>query len=63
MTTYDFGNGLVPAHKHVNGGGWVADTANVSDTAFIGEEAHVYGNVSPGETDIIKRSESEGSPL
>lgn len=41
MTTYDFGNGLVPAHKHVNGGGWVADTANVSDTAFIGEEALV----------------------
>ena len=31
MITFDFndGNGPVPAHKHPNGGGWVADTAKV----------------------------------
>jgi len=27
MTKFDFGAGPVPAHKHKNGGGWVADTA------------------------------------
>ena len=26
MTIFDFGNGNVPAHRHVNGGGWVADS-------------------------------------
>ena len=45
-TTYDFndGNGPVPAHRHSNGGGWVADTATVADTAYLGPTAHVYGN-------------------
>ena len=43
---FDFqdGNGPVPAHKHPKGGGWVADTASVSETAFVGPNAQVYGN-------------------
>jgi len=42
---FDFGNGagLVPAHRHNNGGGWVADTASVDDTAYIGNKARVFG--------------------
>ena len=46
MTTFDFddGKGPVPAHKHPNGGGWVADTAKVAKTAYVGAEARVYGN-------------------
>jgi UDP-3-O-[3-hydroxymyristoyl] glucosamine N-acyltransferase len=46
MTTFDFddGKGPVPAHKHYNGGGWVADTAKVADTAHVGRDARVYGN-------------------
>jgi len=46
MTKFDFndGNGLVPAHQHINGGGWVADSASVSDTAYIGPNARVCGN-------------------
>ena len=45
--TFDFGSGLVPAHRHANPagdvqGGWVADTATVSPTAFIGPDARVY---------------------
>ncbi len=44
MTTFDFGAGPVPAHKHPNGGGWVADTATVSNTAYVGIDARVYGN-------------------
>ena len=44
MTTFDFGTGPVPAHKHPNGGGWVADTATVSETAYVGPDARVYGN-------------------
>ena len=45
MTKFDFndGNGPVPAHQHSNGGGWVADTASVSDTAYVGLDAQVYG--------------------
>jgi len=41
---YNFGNGPVPAHQHYNGGGWVADTAKVADTVFIGLNAEVFGN-------------------
>jgi len=44
MTTFDFGAGPVPAHQHPNGGGWVADTASVSETAYIGPAARVSGN-------------------
>lgn len=47
MTEYfDFedGNGLVPAHRHSNGGGWVADTAYVAPTAYVGPNARVYHN-------------------
>jgi hypothetical protein len=45
MTTFDFGNGMgpVPAHKHVNGGGWVADTARVGKNVMVGPDAMVYG--------------------
>ena len=46
MTKFDFndGNGPVPAHQHSNGGGWVADTASVSDTAYVGLDAQVFDN-------------------
>jgi hypothetical protein len=42
---YDFGDGKgpVPAHQHVNGGGWVADTATVVDPAYVGPNARVFG--------------------
>jgi hypothetical protein len=40
---HDFGAGPVPAHRHPNGGGWVADTASVNKTAYIGPEAEVSG--------------------
>jgi carbonic anhydrase/acetyltransferase-like protein (isoleucine patch superfamily) len=45
MTTFGFGNGKDPvaAHQHINGGGWVADTATVADTAYVGPNAKVYG--------------------
>ena len=41
---FDFGFGLVPARKHPNGGGWVAETATVVDSAHIGPEAQVFGD-------------------
>jgi len=46
MTTFDFndGNGPVPVHKHPNGGGWVADTAEVDKTVYVGRYAMVYGS-------------------
>jgi len=44
--THDFrdGNGPVPSHIHTKGGGSVADTANVHNSAYIGPDARVYGN-------------------
>ena len=50
MTKFDFedGNGTVPAHRHTNPdgsiGGWVADTASVASTVWVGYEAQVFGN-------------------
>lgn len=53
--TFDFGDdhefvdrpnfaGPVPAHRHANGGGWVADTATVDPTAYVGPSAQVSGH-------------------
>jgi hypothetical protein len=44
VITHDFGdgNGPVPAHRHPNGGGWVADTAGVASGVFVGKDALVY---------------------
>jgi hypothetical protein len=46
--TFDFGDGAVPAHRHINPdgslGGWVADTATVADTAWVTGFALVTGN-------------------
>jgi len=46
VTTHDFndGNGPVPAHQHANGGGWVADTVVIDNTAYVGPDAKVFGN-------------------
>ena len=43
-TTFDFGAGPIPAHRHPNGGGWVADTASVDPTAYVDPTARVYGD-------------------
>ncbi len=49
--TFDFGNSPVAAHKHANGGGWVADSAHIAYFAYVGpdalvfEHAVVYGRV------------------
>ena len=43
-TTFDFGWGQVPVHRHENGNGWVADTAMVEDSCYIGIDALVYGD-------------------
>jgi len=43
---FDFedGNGPVPAHKHRQGGGTVADTATVSGDALVQPGAWIFGN-------------------
>lgn len=43
---FDFedGRGPVPAHKHPHGGGWVADTAEVENSVYVGPCARVYGH-------------------
>jgi len=46
MTVHDFGDGRgrVPAHRHPNGGGWVAETAHVAPTVYVERDAQVYGH-------------------
>jgi len=51
-------------HRHLNGGGWVQDTAAVEASAFVGPDAwvfddawvygdaRVYGDVSSGEVTL-----------
>lgn len=39
-------DGPVPAHRHPNGGGWVAESATVADTAYVGPNAKVYGHAT-----------------
>ena len=42
---YIFGDSSdIDAHQHKNGGGWVADTAHVDETVFVGPDAQVFGN-------------------
>ena len=45
---HDFkdGRGRVFAHRHINGNGWVADTAKVADSVFVGKWAQVYHNAT-----------------
>jgi ribosomal protein S27AE len=61
--THDFGDGSgsVPAHRHVNGGGWVANTATVSRTAFVGPEAAVFESSKVlGKASVIDRAQVRG---
>jgi UDP-3-O-[3-hydroxymyristoyl] glucosamine N-acyltransferase len=55
ILSVDFGdgNGKVPAHKHLKGGGWVAETANVDNDCFIGPHAVVFGNARVSGNAII----------
>ena len=39
---YDKGRG----HVHANGGGWVADTAHVDESVYVGPDAMVLGNAN-----------------
>lgn len=55
-TTFDFGSGPVPAHKHCNGGGWVADTTSVDKESYVGPGAMVY------DTAIMARSPQGSLP-
>lgn len=60
---YDFfdGNGAVPAHRHGNGGGWVADSADVAESVYVGRRARVFGNaVVSGHARICNMAEVSG---
>jgi len=43
---HDFGDGFgrINAHKHDNGNGWIADTARVEDTVYVGRRCQIYDN-------------------
>lgn len=50
---FEDGGGPVPAHHHVNGGGWVAETAEVAPTAFVGPDAAVFGSARVLDNSIV----------
>ena len=58
---FDFQDGIGPvaAHRHVNGGGWVADTAKVSDNArvfgnaVVSDNAWVTGNAKVSGNAVV----------
>lgn len=31
-------------HQHTNGGGWVANTATVRESVYVGPDARVFGD-------------------
>lgn len=55
VLSVDFGDGQgkVPAHQHIKGGGWVAETAFVDGDCYVGPHAVVYGNARVTEKAII----------
>jgi hypothetical protein len=64
-TTFDFGDGPVLAHRHVNPdgslGGWVADTATVEPTAYVGPDARVYENAQVfGDAQVYENAQVFG---
>jgi carbonic anhydrase/acetyltransferase-like protein (isoleucine patch superfamily) len=61
---HDFkdGRGRVFAHRHVNGEGWVADTAKVADTVFVAKTAQVYHHaVIVGKVQVRHRGQVCGT--
>jgi len=63
---HDFkdGRGRVFAHRHVNGNGWVADTAKVADAALVSKWAQVYHNaVVEGRASVMDRAHVCGNAL
>jgi acyl-[acyl carrier protein]--UDP-N-acetylglucosamine O-acyltransferase len=57
---HDFkdGRGRVFAHKHVNGHGWVEDTAKVADTVYVGKLAAVFNNAVV-ENEVVIRDRAK----
>ena len=64
--TFDFGDGLVPAHIHVNPYcsvvGWVANTAYVEPTVFVDRNARVFGNSQVyGNSQVLSNTQLHGN--
>lgn len=63
---HDFkdGRGRVFAHRHVNGNGWVADTAKVADAAFVSKWSQVYHNaIVEGRVSVTDRAHVCGNAV
>lgn len=63
---HDFkdGRGRVFAHRHVNGNGWVADTAKVADSVLVTKWAQVYHNATvEGRVNVMDRSHVCGNAV
>lgn len=52
---HDFqdGNGPISAHQHELGGGWVASTAHVEETVYIGPDARIFGYATIKDKAIV----------
>ncbi len=54
---------LQAAHQHPNGGGWVADAANVASTAYVGPYAKVLGGTISGNARVEDNAIMYGGTL
>lgn len=54
--TFEEAIGPVPAYRHENGGGWVANTARVDPTVYVGPDAMVYNRAT-----VLGNSKISGS--
>ena|ERR1035437_6301575 len=49
-------------HQHSNGRGWVANTARVADSVFVGEHALVYGQAElTGNVRVMDAAQVSGT--
>lgn len=62
LVKFPFGAGSEPAHRHPNGGGWVADSASVAFTVYVAPYACVYENaIVEGSVRIEDRGQVFGN--
>lgn len=59
---HDFGGtGPVPARRHPNGGGWVTDSTTVTESAFVGPDALVFGSARDSDSATVSDRAAHGN--
>ena len=54
MHNFKDGSGRVRARRHANGGGWVAETATVEDSVYVGPKCQVFNQAAVTGNVVLK---------